>query len=147
MEGAVGWFLSALMTGLPNMAAWGISGDTRYRDGVAECRDGGHGFAVREVGSPQGALRLAARYTNSMGMLTKRLTKIGDSIGLVIDRPILALLGLERGDMVQLRVDGNRLIVEQAAEADQETMRRAKFTKARARMHGDIGGTLQKLAK
>jgi hypothetical protein len=35
--------------------------------------------------------------TNLIGMLTKRLTKIGDSTGLVIDRPLLDLLGLDRG--------------------------------------------------
>jgi hypothetical protein len=38
-------------------------------------------------------------------MLTKRLTKIGDSTGLVIDRPLLDLLGLDRGDEVQIRVE------------------------------------------
>ena len=82
-----------------------------------------------------------------MRMLTKHLTKIGDSTGIIIDRPILGLLGLERGDEVQLRVEGNKLIIERATEFDGQTRRRAKFAKAKARMHVDIGDTLVKLAK
>lgn len=82
-----------------------------------------------------------------MCMLTKHLTKIGDSTGIIIDRPILGLLGLERGDEVQLRVEGHKLIIERATEPDGQTRRRAKFAKAKARMHGDIGDTLVKLAK
>ena len=82
-----------------------------------------------------------------MRMLTKRLTKIGDSTGIIIDRPILSLLGLERGDEVQLRIEGSKLIIERATEVDGQTKRRAKLAKAKARMHDDIGDTLQKLAK
>ncbi|MEP7122859.1 MAG: AbrB/MazE/SpoVT family DNA-binding domain-containing protein [Byssovorax sp.] len=80
-------------------------------------------------------------------MLTKHLTKIGDSTGIIIDRPILSLLGLERGDEVQLRVEGSKLIIERATEADAKRGRRAKLAKAKARMHEDIGDTLEKLAK
>ncbi|MES1207093.1 MAG: AbrB/MazE/SpoVT family DNA-binding domain-containing protein [Pseudomonadota bacterium] len=80
-------------------------------------------------------------------MLTKRLTKIGDSTGIVIDRPILDLLGLERGDEVQLRIDKQRIIIERADEASVQKNRRAKLDRAKARMHGDIGTTLRKLAK
>ena len=80
-------------------------------------------------------------------MLTKHLTKIGDSTGIIIDRPILSLLGLERGDEVQLRVEGNKLIIERAPELDGQARRRAKLAKVKERMHGDIGETLRKLAK
>ena len=80
-------------------------------------------------------------------MLTKHLTKIGDSTGIIIDRPILSLLGLERGDEVQLRVEGNKLIIERAPELDGPARRRAKLAKVKERMHGDIGETLRKLAK
>jgi len=80
-------------------------------------------------------------------MLTKHLTKIGDSTGIIIDRPLLSLLGLERGDEVELRIEGTKLIIERASGIDGQPRRRAKFTKAKARMHADLGGTLQKLAK
>lgn len=82
-----------------------------------------------------------------MRMLTKHLTKIGDSTGIIIDRPILSLLGLERGDAVQLRIEGSKLIIERAAEVGGQTKRRAKLAKVKAGMHDDIGETLQKLAK
>jgi antitoxin component of MazEF toxin-antitoxin module len=80
-------------------------------------------------------------------MLTKRLTKIGDSTGIVIDRPILDMLGLDKGDEVSLRIDKDKLIIERADESAVRSSRRAKLEKARERMHGDIGGTLRKLAK
>jgi antitoxin component of MazEF toxin-antitoxin module len=81
-----------------------------------------------------------------MGMLTKRLTKIGDSTGLVIDRPLLDLLGLDRGDEVQLRIEKHTLIVERA-DVRAADKRRAKIDKAKARMHANIGTTLRKLAR
>jgi antitoxin component of MazEF toxin-antitoxin module len=80
-------------------------------------------------------------------MLTKRLTKIGDSTGIVIDRPLLDLLGLDRGDEVQLRIEKQKLIIERVDEAAAREMRRAKLERAKTRMHGDIGGTLRKLAR
>ena len=82
-----------------------------------------------------------------MRMLTKHLTKIGDSTGIIIDRPILSLLGLERGDEVQLRIEGTKLIIERAPEVDSQTKRRATLAKVKTRMHEDIGDTLEKLAK
>jgi antitoxin component of MazEF toxin-antitoxin module len=80
-------------------------------------------------------------------MLTKRLTKIGDSTGLVIDKPILDLLGLTRGDEVELKVENERLIVGPVDVSARGERRRAKFAKAKARVHANVGGALQKLAK
>jgi len=92
-------------------------------------------------------LPLALSHTNILHMLTKRLTKIGDSTGIVIDRPILDMLGLDKGDEVSLRIDADKLIIERADRSVTRSKRRAKLDKARARMHDDIGGTLRKLAK
>ena len=80
-------------------------------------------------------------------MLTKRLTKIGDSTGIVIDRPLLDMLGLDKGDQVSLRIDKDRLIIERFDEGAATAKHRAKLAKAKARIHGDIGGTLRKLAR
>jgi len=80
-------------------------------------------------------------------MLTKRLTKIGDSTGVVIDRPILDMLGLDKGDMVSLRIDADKLIIQRADHSVVQGKRKTKLEKARTRMHDDIGGTLRKLAK
>ena len=80
-------------------------------------------------------------------MLTKRLTKIGDSTGLVIDKPILDLLGLTRGDEVQLQVEDNRLIIGPVDTSGRAERHRAKFAKAKARVHANVGTALEKLAK
>jgi antitoxin component of MazEF toxin-antitoxin module len=80
-------------------------------------------------------------------MLTKRLTKIGDSTGLVIDKPILDLLGLARGDEVQLKVENERLIVGPVDVSARAERHRGKFAKAKARVHANVGTALQKLAK
>ena len=77
----------------------------------------------------------------------QRLTKIGDSTGLVIDKPILDLLGLARGDEVELKVENERLIVGPVDPSSRGERRRAKFAMARARVHANVGGALQKLAK
>jgi antitoxin component of MazEF toxin-antitoxin module len=86
-------------------------------------------------------------YTNILCMLTKRLTKIGDSTGLVIDKPILDLLGLARGDEVELKIEDERLIVGRVDASTHAERHRAKFAKAKARVHANVGAALAKLAK
>jgi antitoxin component of MazEF toxin-antitoxin module len=80
-------------------------------------------------------------------MLTKRLTKIGDSTGLVIDKPILDLLGLARGDEVELKIENQRLVVGPVEVSARAERHRVKFAKAKARVHANVGTALQKLAK
>lgn len=106
-----------------------------------------HRWRWRGGGRFGGVLFRPDSYTNIVGMLTKRLTKIGDSTGIVIDRPLLDLLGLDRGDQVQLRIEKEKLIIERFDEAAAQQKRQVKLERAKARMHGDIGGTLRKLAR
>jgi antitoxin component of MazEF toxin-antitoxin module len=80
-------------------------------------------------------------------MLTKRLTKIGDSTGLVIDKPILDLLGLARGDEVELKIENERLVVGPVEVSARAERHRAKFAKAKARVHANVGAALKKLAE
>ena len=80
-------------------------------------------------------------------MLIKKLTKIGDSTGLVIDKPILDLLGFSRGDDVELTVENQRLIVGSVAAEVRAARHRAKFAKAKARVNANVGSALKKLAK
>ncbi len=44
--------------------------------------------------------------------MLKKLTRIGSSKGLILDKTLLALLGIEDAESVSLRVEGRRLIVE-----------------------------------
>ena len=48
---------------------------------------------------------------------------------------------------VSLRIEKDKLIIERADESVTRGKRREKLEKARTRMHGDIGGTLRKLAR
>ncbi len=43
--------------------------------------------------------------------MIKKLTPIGNSLGLIIDRPILDLLNIDRGSRLEITTDGKRLII------------------------------------
>ncbi len=45
-------------------------------------------------------------------MLHKKLTGIGKSKGLILDKTLLGLLGIDDAEEVSLKVEGRRLIVE-----------------------------------
>lgn len=56
--------------------------------------------------------------------MKKKLTKFGNSSALTLDKTLLALLGISEGDMLELRIEGETLIVKKAktfsqAEQDQ----------------------------
>lgn len=44
--------------------------------------------------------------------MLKKLAPIGNSLGLVIDRPILELLRIDRDTVLDVRTDGDRLVIE-----------------------------------
>lgn len=44
--------------------------------------------------------------------MVKKLSVIGSSKGLILDRTLLGLLGIEHDNEVSLRIEGRRLIVE-----------------------------------
>ena len=75
--------------------------------------------------------------------MTKTLTSIGNSLGLIIDRPILDLLHIDKDTVLELRTDGKALIVE-PVEAG---ARRTRVREAAERMMKAHDTTLHKLAK
>jgi antitoxin MazE len=44
--------------------------------------------------------------------MRKKLSAIGNSLGVVIEKPILELLDIDRDTELELTTDGNRLIIE-----------------------------------
>lgn len=50
--------------------------------------------------------------------LTKRLSPVGNSAGLTFDKPILKQVGWERGDEIELRVEGETIILTRHKFAD-----------------------------
>jgi antitoxin component of MazEF toxin-antitoxin module len=74
--------------------------------------------------------------------MKKKLSAIGNSLGLVIEKPILELLDIDRETDLEMRTDGERLIIEPVRSAKQ-----AKVRAALRRAMSTHDATLRKLAK
>lgn len=75
-------------------------------------------------------------------MMTKRLAKIGTSYGVVIDKPILALLGIDVEGEVDISTEDGKLIIAPHRKMGRDRARAA----GRAVMQAHRA-TLDKLAK
>jgi len=73
--------------------------------------------------------------------MVKKLTKHGNSLALIIDRPILELLKIDEQTPLELTTDGKRLIVTAASSS-----RRKKFEVAQDWAHERYGRAFKKLA-
>ena len=56
--------------------------------------------------------------------MTKHLVTIGNSLGIIIEKPILDLLRIERDTPLDVRTDGDRLIIEPIS--NDEKLKRVK---------------------
>ena len=77
------------------------------------------------------------------GTMVKKLTKHGNSLALVIDRPILELLKIDSETVLDLTTDGHRLIIAPAEPSE----RRRKFEAAQRTAHKRYGRAFKKLAE
>ena len=75
--------------------------------------------------------------------MVKKLTKHGNSLALVIDRPILDLLRIDPDTPLEVSTDGQRLIVAPA----KSSTRRKKFDEAQTEAHRRYGRAFKKLAE
>ncbi len=75
--------------------------------------------------------------------MLKKLTKHGNSLALVIDRPILDLLKIDPATTLDVSTDGKRLIVAPA----EASVRRQKFEAAQELAHRRYAKTFKKLAE
>lgn len=75
--------------------------------------------------------------------MIKKLTKHGNSLALVIDRPILDLLNIGAETTLDLSTDGQRLIVAPAEPSE----RRQKFEAAQRTAHQRYAKAFKKLAE
>ena len=73
--------------------------------------------------------------------MVKKLTKHGNSLALIIDRPILELLKIDEQTTLEITTDGKRLIVAAASPS-----RRKKFEAAQDWAHERYGRAFKKLA-
>lgn len=76
--------------------------------------------------------------------MTKRLRAIGNSAGIIIDKPILELLKITQETELDLSTDGERLII---TPIRTPTGKRARLKKAQSRVLRSHDETFRKLAK
>jgi antitoxin component of MazEF toxin-antitoxin module len=74
--------------------------------------------------------------------MIKNLTAVGNSLGLIIERPILDLLDIDKETPLEVRTDGEALIIR-----PQRRTRSARLKAAAKRMMEAHDDTLRKLAK
>jgi antitoxin component of MazEF toxin-antitoxin module len=75
--------------------------------------------------------------------MVKKLTKHGNSLALVIDRPILDLLKIDPETMLDVTTDGKQLIITPA----KPSARRKKFDAAQEWAHKRYGKAFRRLAE
>lgn len=76
--------------------------------------------------------------------MIKRLQAVGNSSGVIIDRPILDLLKITAETQLEVSTDGERLIITPLRGKD---ARKAKGAKAQAKILGKHADTFRKLSK
>jgi antitoxin MazE len=74
--------------------------------------------------------------------MIKKLTAIGDSLGVIIEKPILELLDIDQDTPLEVKTDGEGLIIRPARQSRSQRVRQAA---ERLMAHHDE--TLRELAK
>jgi antitoxin MazE len=74
--------------------------------------------------------------------MIKKLSAVGNSLGLIIERPILELLDITKDTPLEIRTDGEALIIRPVKASKKERVRES--TKRMMAAHDE---TLRKLAK
>ena len=75
--------------------------------------------------------------------MVKKLTKHGNSLALVIDKPILELLNIDQETPLEVATDGKRLTISPA----QTSARRKRFDEAQSLAHRRYGRAFKRLAE
>jgi antitoxin component of MazEF toxin-antitoxin module len=75
--------------------------------------------------------------------MTKKLTRHGNSLALVIDKPILEQMGVDETTPLTLAFDGRCMIITRASG----TSRRKRIRSAIDEIHHEFGKALKKLAE
>ena len=75
--------------------------------------------------------------------MVKRLTKHGNSLALIIDRPILELLKIDADTPLEIATDGQVLIVSPVRDTEHQK----RFEQALEKVNRKYGRALQRLAE
>jgi antitoxin component of MazEF toxin-antitoxin module len=74
--------------------------------------------------------------------MIKKLTQIGNSLGLILDRPILELLHIDRNTELEVQTDGQALVIRPSSKD-----RRTRVKEASERVMKTHHRTLKRLAE
>ncbi len=75
--------------------------------------------------------------------MIKRLTTHGNSLALIIEKPILDLLNIKQKTPLEIATDGTNIIISPIKKISREKA----FKRALAKVNKEHGKTLEKLAK
>jgi antitoxin component of MazEF toxin-antitoxin module len=75
--------------------------------------------------------------------MIKKLTRTGNSVALVLDKPLLDQLGLDENAEVELSTNGQVLVVTPKRSAARER----KFREVVAEINGEYAGLFRRLSK
>ena len=75
--------------------------------------------------------------------MQKRLIRSGNSLALVIDRPLLEALGIDENTELEVSTDGDVVVITPI----RDPARTAKLTEIVAEAHERYGGVFKRLAK
>ena len=75
--------------------------------------------------------------------MTKRLTRSGNSLALIIDKPLLEALDIDGETELELSTDGDVLVISPV----RERKRAAKVQKLVSEAHEQYGGVFKRLAE
>ena len=76
--------------------------------------------------------------------MIKKLSAVGNSLGLIIERPILELLDITKDTLLEVKTDGEALIIRPAKRSKNRKERIRESTRRMMAVHDE---TLRKLAK
>lgn len=75
--------------------------------------------------------------------MTKKLTRAGNSVALVLDKPLLEQLGLDENAEVELSTNGQVLIVTPRRDPDREL----RFRKSQDKINKKYAGVFRRLSE
>ena len=84
--------------------------------------------------------------------MNKRLSVIGNSLGVIIDKPILELLNIDRDTVLEVKTDGEALIIrpaqlESQSPTEQKKTRLQMIKEASVKVADNHASAFDKLAK
>lgn len=103
---------------------------------------------MRALSHPEPAKRerLPAQYVRSaytVRTMKKRLTRTGNSVALVLDKPLLEAVGVDAGSQVELSTNGDVIVITPV----RDSRRRRKLEKVLDELDEQYAGVFRRLAE